>query len=130
MANLMEEILKAIEAKGTLDTYEYATATGKEHQTVVGVIKSIQASGDVSFVISIIRVIAGCDQVINCEQRSFNTWSLTEEGKAVMEKGSHEAIVFAAVDPKLGTLQADVMVDCCILSSLLNIFSLENWPDC
>jgi len=50
MANLTEEILKAVEDKGSLDTYEYATATGKDHQTVVGVIKSIQALGDVSFV--------------------------------------------------------------------------------
>ena len=61
-------------------------------------------------------------QVINCEQRSFNTWSLTEEGKAVMEKGSHEAIIFTAVDPKSGTLQADIMVGCCILSSLFKYF--------
>ena len=49
MANLAEEILKNIEAKGSLDTYEYATSAGKDHQTVVGVIKSIQAIGDVSF---------------------------------------------------------------------------------
>ena len=48
--------------------------------------------------------------MINCEQRSFNTWSLTEEGTAVLEHGSHEAVMFAAVDPKLGTLQADIMV--------------------
>ena len=51
-----------------------------------------------------------CLQVIKCEQRSFEVWALTEEGKQVLEHGSHEAIVFAAVDPKLGTLQADVMV--------------------
>ena len=49
MANLTEEILNVIEAKGSVDTYEYATTTDNEHQTVVGVIKSIQALGDVSF---------------------------------------------------------------------------------
>lgn len=49
MANLTEEILNVIEAKGSVDTYEYATSTGNEHQTVVGVVKSIQALGDVSF---------------------------------------------------------------------------------
>lgn len=48
MANLTEEILKSIETKGSLDTYDYATTTGKDHQTVVGVIKSVQALGDVS----------------------------------------------------------------------------------
>lgn len=49
MANLAEEILKDIEARGSLDTYEYAASVGKDHQAVVGVIKSIQAIGDVSF---------------------------------------------------------------------------------
>ena len=49
MANLTDEILQSIETKGSLDTYEYATNTGKEHQAVVGVIKSIQALGDVSY---------------------------------------------------------------------------------
>ena len=49
MANLTEEILKGIEAKGSLDTYEYASSAGKDHQSVVGVIKSIHALGDVSF---------------------------------------------------------------------------------
>ena len=49
MANLTEEILNIIEAKGSLDTYEYANTTGNEHQTVVGIIKSIQALGDCEF---------------------------------------------------------------------------------
>lgn len=55
MANLTEEILNFIETEGSLDTYEYASTTGNEHQTVVGLIKSIQALGDVSY----IRVILG-----------------------------------------------------------------------
>lgn len=112
MANLTEEILNVIEAKGSLDTYEYANTTGNEHQTVVGIIKSIQALGDVSFrnIYYIVKVIGIHLQVIKCEQRSFDMWTLTEEGKQVLEHGSHEAVVFAAVDPKLGTLQADIMV--------------------
>ena len=35
----------------------------------------------------------------------------------MMEQGSHEAVVFAGVDPKMGTLKADVMV-CCVISGL------------
>lgn len=54
MANLTEEILKAIEARGSLDTYEYATATNRDHQSIVGVIKSIQALGDVSLVLMVL----------------------------------------------------------------------------
>jgi len=48
--------------------------------------------------------------VIASEQRSFNTWSLTDEGKQVLQHGSHEAVVYNAVDPNEGTLQAEVMV--------------------
>ena len=58
----------------------------------------------------IIKMIGVCLQVIKCDQRSFDMWVLTEEGKQVVEHGSHEAVVFAAIDPKLGTLQTDVMV--------------------
>lgn len=59
--------------------------------------------------------------MIKCEQRSFNTWSLTEEGKEVLQHGSHEAVVFAAVDAKLGTLQADIMVYSGMLSELCRL---------
>jgi len=47
MASLMEEILKAIDQQGQLDTYEYAIATERDHQTVVGAIKSIESLGEV-----------------------------------------------------------------------------------
>jgi len=49
-------------------------------------------------------------KVIACEQHSFNTWSLTDEGEQVLQLGSHEAVVYNAVDPGAGTLQVDVMV--------------------
>ena len=35
---------------------------------------------------------------------------LTGEGEEVVEKGSHEARIYAAVTPKTGSLQADIMV--------------------
>ena len=66
MTNLTDEVLKTIEAKGSLDTYEYANATGKEHQSVVGVIKSIQALGDVS--------LNTASYIINVKFHSNNTF--------------------------------------------------------
>ncbi|XP_065907105.1 phenylalanine--tRNA ligase alpha subunit-like [Dysidea avara] len=90
---LNEEILKAIDDNGQIDTYEYAISTGRDHQIVVGAVKSIQSMGN----------------LVTCEQRSFNTWSLTDEGKEVLEHGSHEAVVYASVDPTAGTLLVDIM---------------------
>ena len=45
---LNEEILKAIDDNGQIDTYEYAISTGRDHQIVVGAVKSIQSMGNVS----------------------------------------------------------------------------------
>ena len=44
------------------------------------------------------------------EQRQFERWDLTDEGREVVERGSHEARVFQAVDADVGTLQDKLMV--------------------
>ncbi|CAG0897617.1 unnamed protein product [Darwinula stevensoni] len=41
------------------------------------------------------------NQVIEAEQESGKQWELTEEGKEVVEHGSHEARVFHAIPPHL-----------------------------
>ena len=49
-------------------------------------------------------------QLINTEQRQFERWVLTSEGKEVVASGSHEARVYFAVDEVNGTLQSELMV--------------------
>ncbi len=44
------------------------------------------------------------------EQRQFEQWVVTDEGSEVIRGGSHEARVYYAVDPRNGSLQADIMV--------------------
>lgn len=41
-------ILQVLEEKGQLDSYDYSKETGREHQTVIGAIKSLQSVGNVS----------------------------------------------------------------------------------
>ena len=41
-------ILQVLEEKGQLDSYDFSRETGREHQTVVGAIKSLQSVGNVS----------------------------------------------------------------------------------
>ena len=53
-------------------------------------------------------------QVIETEQRQFEKWVLSAEGTEVVEKGSHEARLFDAVDPKNGASQAELMVRVCL----------------
>lgn len=48
-------------------------------------------------------------KVINVEQRQAEGWMLTDEGSEVVEKGSHEFLVFKAVPPE-GLPQADIKV--------------------
>ena len=49
-------------------------------------------------------------KVITTEQRQFDKWVLTSEGSEIVEKGSHEARLYGAVDKENGTLQAHLMV--------------------
>jgi phenylalanyl-tRNA synthetase alpha chain len=90
---LPEAILKVVNDREKLDTWEYSLETNTEHQTIVGAIKSLESLGD----------------VVKTEPRQFTTWAPTEEGQAVMEHGSHEVRVFEAVDPKNGTPQSSLM---------------------
>lgn len=47
--------------------------------------------------------------MINVEQRQTEGWVLTEEGSEIVEKGSHEFLVFKAV-PAEGLLQSEIKV--------------------
>lgn len=90
--DLTEQILKYIEEHGQADTLDLAPVFNVDHQKIVGALKSIQATGD----------------LVNAEQTSRKTWDLTDEGKQVLQNGSHEACVFNAV-PDAGIAQADLM---------------------
>lgn len=45
---LSEFILKTLEVQGRLDSYELAQKIGKDHQLIVGAIKSLHSLGNVS----------------------------------------------------------------------------------
>ena len=45
---LCDIILQIVEQKGQLDSFNFSRETGREHQSVVGAIKSLQSLGDVS----------------------------------------------------------------------------------
>ena len=55
--------------------------------------------------------------MIQTEQKVSKKWELTEEGKQVAERGSHEALVYNAV-PSEGIAQSKLMVS--------DIFCVEN----
>lgn len=62
-------------------------------------------------------------QVISSEQRNSVRWELTGEGKEVVEKGSHEALIYYNIPPE-GIKQEDLLVSvsvvnfCCIEKQL------------
>ena len=41
-------ILQTLEQKGRIDSYDFSKETDRDHQTVVGAIKSLQSVGNVS----------------------------------------------------------------------------------
>lgn len=48
-------------------------------------------------------------QLVNVEPLIHKKWELTDEGRAVAENGSHEAVVYNAV-PSQGILQSELTV--------------------
>ena len=59
--------------------------------------------------------------MINVEQQQTEGWVVTEEGSEVVEKGSHEFLVFQAVPPE-GLLQEEVKVKATLRVLLLTKF--------
>ena len=57
-------------------------------------------------------------QVVKTEQRQFEKWVLSAEGSEFLEKGSHEARLFDAVDPQSGASQAELMVCICVMVAI------------
>ncbi|KAG1701704.1 Phenylalanine--tRNA ligase alpha subunit A [Nymphon striatum] len=92
MCDINELILKYIEEKGAVNSLNLASYLGIDHQKVVGAIKSLQSLGE----------------VIDAEQCNSKQVELTEEGKQIVQNGSHEALLYKAV-PQDGILQADLL---------------------
>nr|CAH7728878.1 unnamed protein product [Callosobruchus chinensis] len=92
MSQLIEGILRYLSENGNADTLSLSKYFNEDHQKIVGALKSIQAHGD--FVVA--------DPVAD------KKIELTEEGKLIAEKGSHEAIVFARI-PDNGIEQSKLM---------------------
>lgn len=97
---LTEQILKYVDENGKVDTLDLVPVFEVDHQKIVGALKSIEANGE----------------LLQTEQTSHKSWELSVEGKEVLAKGSHEAVVFNAV-PSEGIAQPDLMKVCkdCII---------------
>lgn len=49
-------------------------------------------------------------QVVHTEQQQQEHWELTDEGREIVEHGSHEARIFNSVLSEKGILQSELMV--------------------
>lgn len=93
MSELQDRVLKEIDINGKLESLSFATKASVDHQKIVGVIKSLESLGN----------------VVDSQMETVKRWQLTKEGEEVVEKGSHEAVVFGLVDPQDGSSQPDLM---------------------
>lgn len=87
-----EQLLKYLESHEKVDTLDVAAVFNEDHQKIVGALKSIEANGN----------------LVISEQTSRKSWALTDEGRFVLDNGSHEAAVYQAV-PIAGISQTDLM---------------------
>ncbi|XP_045483138.1 phenylalanine--tRNA ligase alpha subunit [Harmonia axyridis] len=91
MSELSERILQELIEKDSIDTLELAKIFEQDHQKIIGALKSIEAHGNLLIV----------------EPQTRKYFELTPEGKLIVEKGSHEALIYKAI-PENGMLQAEV----------------------
>lgn len=91
-SELVEKILNYLEKVDYVDTLDLASAFKEDHQKIVGAVKSIEALGE----------------LIKSETTTRKQWMLTDEGKNVVNHGSHEAMVYNFV-PSDGIAQAVIM---------------------
>lgn len=94
MSNLAEEVLQHVGQNDAVDSLILSETLQQDHQKIVGAIKSIQALGD--------------GQMVSASIKSKKTTDLTEEGKLVLDGGSHEARVWKNV-PAEGIDQKTLM---------------------
>lgn len=88
---LNERILKYLESSDKVDTLKLASEFNEDHQKIVGAVKSLEAL-----------------EMVISEPVKSTKWELTEEGKLVAEKGSHEAVLYRSI-PEDGMPQAEIM---------------------
>ncbi|XP_046383402.1 phenylalanine--tRNA ligase alpha subunit [Ischnura elegans] len=91
--DISQRILSTINEHGPTDSIKLSALLKEDHQKIVGAVKSLQSLGN----------------VIDVSQETIKEWKLTEEGKIVAEKGSHEARVYYAIPGDKGISQAEVM---------------------
>jgi phenylalanyl-tRNA synthetase alpha chain len=83
-SNLEPLILSTLAKENEIsDTYTFSQKTGIDHQMLVGVVKSLLV-----------------DRYVVDEPLSTTYWTLTEEGKEVLLRGSAEVQVYNAVPPE------------------------------
>ncbi|KAL1509858.1 hypothetical protein ABEB36_004533 [Hypothenemus hampei] len=89
---MAERILKYLSENSDVSTLKLAEIFNEGHQKVIGALKSIQANGELVIV----------------EPVSEKNVELTDEGKFVVNQGSHEAVLYNSV-PQDGISQAELM---------------------
>ncbi|GBP52610.1 Phenylalanine--tRNA ligase alpha subunit [Eumeta japonica] len=88
---LNEKILHYVEENHKADTLKLAVEFNEDHQKIVGAMKSLEAL-----------------EMIKSEPVKNTKWELTEEGREIVEHGSHEARLYYSI-PDVGIAQAELM---------------------
>ena len=57
---LSETILKVIADRGKLDTWNYSLEIERDHQSIIGAVKSLESLGDVSEVVGVDKQYLRC----------------------------------------------------------------------
>jgi len=93
MDEIQEKILQELDTRNLINSNELSKILNEDHDKILSAVQSIKALGD----------------IIKYDIETKKQWQLTEEGKSVSIKGSHEACVYYAIPPDNGIIQSELM---------------------
>uniref|UniRef100_A0A0V0G7R2 phenylalanine--tRNA ligase n=1 Tax=Triatoma dimidiata TaxID=72491 RepID=A0A0V0G7R2_TRIDM len=91
--NNVEKIIDLLHNKESINSIELSKILNLSHNSVVGIINSLKAKGN----------------VIEVEPSTSVSWELTSEGNDIVEKGSYEVLVHEYISKKGPTPLAEIM---------------------
>jgi len=96
MVDISEKVLNLLSTAEEVSSAFLATELSCDSQKVVGVIKSLEAQGG----------------YVKTDVKTVKKWALTKEGQDVVDKGSHESVVYYHVPAESSINQKDLMIRC------------------
>lgn len=106
------DILEYLDTNNELNTWTYSQPQDYDHQHVIGLVRSIEAMGDVRIFFDRSRGNYSIEfvQIVRLEQQTLQSIGLTAEGETIVKDGSYEFRVYQSIPVGKSVERAEILV--------------------